>query len=270
MIHDYMRFIYSKPFFIFAGLLVVILIALILQTRGWLQPIEYAFQQAPRPVVAVVKSITEPIRTFFGTLGSLRGLVRENGELHNKVAILQQQQAIFDKLKLENDLLKKELNFKAQSGLQLEPCNVLSIDPQELSDAMVLSCGEGQGIKQGQAVLSNGFLIGKIVYVGGFTSTALLITNAQSSVDAKISKNNTEGVVKGSFGSGMVFDLVSQNAEVNPGDLVVTAGINDRIPKDIVIGEIGQVLSGPNDLFKKMSVTSPVRLRSVEYVFVVK
>lgn len=265
-----MRFIYSKPFYIFVGLLVVILIGLVLQTRGWLQPIEYAFQQAPRPVVAIVKSVANPFRTFFGTLGSLRAVVHENGELHNKIATLQQQQAIFDKLKQENDLLKQELNFKKQADLQLESCNVLSIDPQELSDAMVLSCGSGQGIKEGQAVLSNGFLIGKIVYVGNYTSTALLISNAQSSIDAKISKNNTEGVVKGSFGSGMVFDLVSQNAEVNPGDLVVTAGINSRIPKDILIGEVGQVLSGQNDLFKKMSVTSPVRFRSVEYVFVVK
>ncbi len=265
-----MRFIYSKPFYIFAGLLVAILLGLVLQTRGWLQPIEYAFQQAPRPVVSIVKSIADPIHTLFTTLKSLRSVVHENGELHNKIATLQQQQAIFDKIQRENDLLKQELNFKKQSDLVLESCNVLSIDPQELSDAMVLSCGSGQGIKVGQAVLSNGYLIAKVVYVGNYTSTALLISNAQSSVDARVSKYNTEGVVKGSFGSGMVFDLVSQSAQVNPGDLVVTAGINSKIPKDILIGEVGQILSGQNDLFKKMSVTSPVRTRSVEYVFVVK
>lgn len=265
-----MRFIYSRPFFIFASLLVIILIGLVLQTRGWLGPIEYAFQQAPRPVVSAVKSVADPVRTFFATLKSLRSVVHENGELHNKVAQLQQQQAIFDKIQQENDLLKKELDFKKQSDLQLQSCNVLSIDPQEVSDAMVLSCGSGQGIKEGEAVLSNGYLIAKVVYVGSYTSTALLITNAQSSVDAKISRNDTEGVVKGSFGSGMIFDLVSQSADVKEGDLVVTAGINSSIPKDLLIGEVGQVLSGQNDLFKKMSVTSPVRTRSVEYVFVVK
>ncbi len=106
--------------------------------------------------------------------------------------------------------------------------------------------------------------------MGSYTSTALLISNAQSSIDSKLSKNNTEGVVKGSFGSGMVFDLVSQNADVATGDLVVTAGINSRIPKNIPIGQVGSVLSGSNDLFKKMSVTSPVRQRAVEFVFVVK
>lgn len=265
-----MRFIYSKSFLFFAGTLVVIVIALAMQVSGWLQPVQYALLQAPRPVVSVVKAIAQPVYTFVKTLGSLRGLVNENNELRSRVTILQEQQVTFDTIKLENESLKNELKFVNQSPMQLEPCTVLSVDPQELSDAVVLNCGESNGIKEGQGVISSGYLIGKIVYVGSYTSTALLITNAQSSVDAKISKNGTEGVVKGSFGSGMVLDLVSQNAEVDPGDLIVTAGINSLIPKDILIGQVGQVLSGQNDLFKKMSISSPIRTRSVEYVFVVK
>ena len=265
-----MRFIYSKFFLFFVGGLLLVFIGLVFQVKGWLQPIEYALLQAPRPVVSLVRSVAEPIRTFVTTVGSIKGVVKENTDLRSRVASLQEQQAQFDKLKLENELLRNELTFEAQAPWQLESCNVLSVDPQELSDAMVISCGESNGIQVGQGVISQGHLIAKIIHVGSYTSTALLITNAQSSIDAKVSKNATEGVVKGSFGSGMIFDLVSQNADVAPGDLVVTAGINSRIPKDIVIGQIGQIISGSNDLFKKMSITSPVRMRSVDYVFVVK
>lgn len=264
------KFIYTKTFLALAVALLIVVVGLIMQARGWLQPVEYALLQAPRPVSNVVRSIADPVRTFFATIGSLRSVVQENAALQAQVIALQQQQVQFDKLKTDNDLLREELKFKAQSKLALESCTVLSIDPQELSDAMVLSCGKEQGIQEGQAVMSQGYLVAKIAYVGSYTSTALLISNAQVSVDARLSKNNTEGVVKGSFGSGMVFDLVSQNAEINAGDLVVTAGINARIPKDILIGEVGSVLSGPNDLFKKMSVTSPVRQRAVEFVYVVK
>jgi rod shape-determining protein MreC len=265
-----MRFIYTKPFLAFVITLLLIVIGLVMQTKGWLQPIEYALLQAPRPISSTVKAVAEPIRTVFSTLGSLRSVVRENGQLRAQVAQLQQQQIQYDKLKTDNDLLREELKFKAQSDLQLESCTVLSIDPQEITDAMTISCGREQGIEVGQAVISQGYLIAKVVIVGEYSSTAILISNAQSSIDAKLSKNNTEGVVKGSFGSGMVFDLVSQNAEVNSGDLVVTAGINARIPRNILIGEVGTVLSNPNDLFKKLSITSPVRQRAVEFVFVVK
>ncbi len=265
-----MRFIYTKTFLAFAITLSLIVVGLVMQAKGWLQPIEYALLQAPRPISNIVRGIAEPIHTVFSTLGSLRSVVRENGQLHAQVTQLQQQQVQLDKLRTDNEILRDELKFKGESQRQLEPCAVLSIDPQEISDAMVINCGKDQGMEVGQAVISQGYLIAKIAHVGNYSSTAILISNAQSSIDARLSKNNTEGVVKGSFGSGTVFDLVSQNADVAAGDLVVTAGINSRIPKDILIGEIGSVLSAPNDLFKKLSVSSPVRQRSVEFVFVVK
>ncbi len=263
-----MRFIYTKTFLVFATVLVVIFGLLIMQAKGWLQPVEYAVLQAPRPIAATFRTVVSPIKTIVTTLASLRGLVAENGELKARMAELQLKQVEYDKLAGENELLKNELGFVDSTELNLSPCTVLSVDPQDLSDALIINCGESQGIKVGQAVISNGFLVGKIIYVGNITSTALLITSPQSSVDAKISRNNTEGVLKGSFGSGIVFDLVSQNAEVETTDLLVTAGINDRIPAGILIGEVGQVLSGNNDLFKKMSIFSPVRFKTLQYVFI--
>lgn len=265
-----MRFIYTKTFVILAATFVLLSILFIFQRVGWLQPVEYALLQAPRPVVAVFRYIAEPIKTVVVTLSSMDDIVRENTELSAKVVKLTEQQALNDRLKVENELLRNELQFKKKSPLQLESCNVLSIDPQQISDTMVLSCGTAMGIKEGQGVVSSGHLIGKVVYVGEYTSTVLLITNGQSAIDAQSAKNGVQGVVKGSYGSGMVFDLVSQNADIAPGDLLVTAGINNRIPKDVLIGQIGQVISEPNDLFKKLSVVSPVDLRSLDYVFVIK
>lgn len=265
-----MKFIYQKSFVIFASGFVLLSVLFIMQKVGWLQPVEYALLQAPRPVVAVFRFIAEPVRTVFVTLTSMDDIVKQNAELAEKVVQLTEQKALNDRLQIENELLRTELQFKKKSPHQLESCTVLSIDPQEISDTMVLNCGAGSGVKEGQGVVSNGYLIGKIVYVGDYTSTVLLITNGQSSVDAQSSKTSVQGVVKGSYGSGMVFDLVSQNAEIAPGDLIVTAGINNLIPKDILIGQVGQEISEANDLFKKLSIISPVQLRSLDYVFVIK
>lgn len=265
-----MRFIYTKTFFVSVVLLVFVVLGLIFQSKGWLQPVEYALLQVPRPIASLVKTITKPIYVTFTTIGSMSNIVKENAQLKAQLVTLQQQQVQLDKYKNENDILRSELKFTSQTKYNLQPCSVLSVDPQGLSDAMILNCGHEQGIQEGQAVISQGYLVAKIIHVGSYTSTALLISNTQSSVDAKLSRNNTEGVVKGSFGSGMVFDLVSQNADVATGDLVVTAGINPKVPKDILIGQIGSGLSGPNDLFKKLSLTTPVRQRTVDFVFVIK
>lgn len=265
-----MRFIYTKAFALFSICLIILVIGLFLQVKGILQPIEYGLLQAPRPVASAIRSVTYPVRNFFSTIFTLRSIVRQNSELTVKVAQLQQAVADSDQTKAENATLKKELGFVQTSQKALQPCTVLNLNPKELSDAMILSCGESNGIAEGQAVLSQGYLVGKVLHVGKYTSTALLITNANSTVDATLSKNNTEGVIKGSFGSGIVFDLVSQNADMQKGDIIVTAGINNNIAKNILIGEVGDVLSKPNDLFKKVSVSSPINFHNISYVFVVK
>ena len=265
-----MRFIYSKYFLVFAGVIVIIFIGLVMQTKGWLQPIEYLLLQAPQPIVNSAQWALRPVSTVFSTLSSLPELVSKNTQLSNQVINLLEKQVTLEQIKIENQLLKDELNFKSRSSYNLQSCTVLSIDSQNTTDVINLNCGTDNGVQAGQGVISQGYLIAKIIHAGSFTSSAVFITNAQQSVDAKLSKNNVEGVVKGSFGSGLVFDLVSQSADVSVGDLVVTAGINPLIPKNILIGEVGQQLSGTNDLFKKLTITSPIKTHSIDFVFVVK
>lgn len=265
-----MKFIYSKTFLFFTTGLIFVVVALFMQAQGWLGPVEYVLLQAPKPAVSVVNSITKPITTVFHTLTSMKAIVKENAQLSTRISDYEQKLVVLDQLKIENELLKQQLGFKSKSGLNLEPCTVLSMDPQNTSDAIILNCGKDNGIQVGQAVVSNNFLVAKVIHVGGKTSTAVLITNSQSSVDAKVARTDAEGVVRGSFGSGLVFDLVSQSADLKQDDLVVTAGIDQNIPKNILIGKIDQTLSGNNDLFKKTTIVSPVRANSVDYVFVVK
>lgn len=265
-----MRFIYSKIFLIFVGVLVAVFIGLLMQAQGWLQPVEYVLLQAPQPVIRGVNVVTRPIATAVRTLGSLRGLVQENSELQQRVISLQESQVEFDRLASENEILKEELGFVGRTEFDLQPCRILSLDTQQSSDVINLNCGSEAGIEEGFAVIAKGHIFAKVVFVGNLTSSAVLLTNAQQTVDAKVSKNDTEGVVKGSFGSGLLFDLVSQSAEVGQGDLIVTAGIDPKIPRNILIGEVGQQLSGPNDLFKQLTVLSPVKVNVIDHVFIVK
>jgi rod shape-determining protein MreC len=268
-----MRFIYSKAFLWFSICLVVLVALLFFQSRGWLSPVEYIVAQAPRPLSRLVNSIVSPVKNFTHTVGSLRQVVDENARLQSDLLIARQQAVESSRLASENDLLRQELGFKKKSALNLHSCSVISRDPEQLADALVIDCGESQQIKEGQAVLSQGYLVGKVFHVGKFSSTVFLITNAQSSVDAQIiapKADRVTGVVKGSFGSGIIMDFISQNAPLNKGDLITTAGISDVIPKDILIGEVGQQLSKPEDLFKKASIVSPIDFRNLDFVFIVQ
>jgi len=265
-----MRFIYTKAFAYFFFFLVLVAGLTFLEVKGLSDPIKRAFLNAPRPVIILVRSVTSPVKSFFTTLYGLRGISEENTELASKIFLLESQLVQYDQARKENEALKKELGFIAGVKDSYIPCSVLVYNPLGLSDTLIINCGTSSGIKEGQAVVSQGYLVGKVVYTSQHSSTVLLVTNSKFSADARMSKSGSSGVIKGSFGSGVVLDQLSQNEVIEKGQLVVTAGINDQIPKNILIGETGDVISQQNDLFKKVTVLSPLDFSQLRFVFIAK
>lgn len=265
-----MRFIYTRAFAIFSILVIVVFAVTFLELRGLGGFIRGVFLNAPRPIVAGTQKIMSPISSFFSTIYGIRGLAQENIVMHEKIHTLEQQLADFDQSQRENEALKRELGFIAVAKQTFIPCSVIAENPLGLTDTLVLNCGSDSGVEDGLGVVSQNYMIGKVNYVAKNSSTVLLITNSKFSADARISKSSDSGVAKGSYGSGIILDQLSQNAQTNKGDLVVTAGINDKVPKNILIGEIGDTLSNQNDLFKRTTLLSPVDFSNIQFVFVVK
>jgi rod shape-determining protein MreC len=265
-----MRFIYTKGFGIFFICLVIIAAMVFLQTTGHLGRLRKAFLYAPRPVITIFRNVALPVKNFFITIYQLHEITKENTILHNRIFMLEQDLSQLDQEKRENETLRKELGFVKNTKQKVVTCNVLSPNVFNFTDAITLGCGLDQGINEGQAVVSQGYLIGKIIHSEKGDSTALLITSSKFLTDSKISKTGTLGVVIGSFNSGLYIDQLPPDTIVEQGWLVTTAGINEKIPKNILIGEIGEIVSLPNDLFKKATVISPIDFDNLEFVSVIK
>ncbi|MDR3642154.1 MAG: rod shape-determining protein MreC [Candidatus Doudnabacteria bacterium] len=265
-----MRFIYTKAFAIFASCLAVLAILVFMQAKGWLDPLKLALLESPRPVIIMASGVTVPVKNFFSTIYQLRQITVENKQLQDRVNQLQQDMAQYQELTRENQDLRTELGFVKSSQLPLAACAVLSKNSFIQTDAVILNCGTDEGVGVGQAVLSQGYLAGKIISVGPHTSTALLITASSFSTDANVSQTGQSAIVMGSFSSGIILDQVPQTSALQTGWLVVTAGINPQVPKNIVIGQVSQILSSGNDLFKRAALLSPIDFSNLQFVFVVK
>jgi rod shape-determining protein MreC len=265
-----MRFIYSKSFAVFAGGLLLVALFILLQVKGFLNPVKNLALQAPRPVIFIAQSVTRPVKRFFNTVYKLKDITSDNAELTGEVHELRQELAKYEQVNRENEALRKELGFQRNSVLNLSPCSVLAQNPLNLTDTVVLDCGSDKGVEEGQAVISGGYLAGKIIYSKDGSSTALLVTNSKFSADAQLTRTGSEAIVRGSFGSGIFMEQLSQNAQLEKGWLVVTAGINDKIPKNILIGQVGDTVSNNSDLFKKATIVTPVDFENLDFVFVAK
>jgi rod shape-determining protein MreC len=265
-----MRYGSGKQNWVFAGLIVLALFLILVNKTGFLKPAESVAAQSPRPLVYVLNGIGGSFKSFFTYFSSVGKINRENAVLEEKVRTLEQEKIILQQQRLENEKLKKELDYRDESPLQFISARVIGKDPTNFSQTLILNAGENKGVKNGAAVLSQGVFIGKIVSVSSFTSQIMLVTDPQSNIDAQISSTGDNGIVRGSYGSGMVLDMISQNARINKGDEVATLGLTAQVPKGILMGTVGEFQSQKNDILQKATVIPSVDLKNLDFVSVVK
>lgn len=232
--------------------------------------VRFALYQPIRPISTAISKIFSPIQGFFKVLAKLKEIHFENQRLTGENNLLKSRIGELEHFASENDSLKKELGFVKKYDREKVACNVVGNDPEGIIGTLVLSCGVDEGIEQGQAVVTEGYLVGQVSFVGKTSCTARLITSSQSAIDIKLTRTGEQGVLHGSFNSGLVTELVSTTAEVRKGDFVTTAGINSLTPKDLSVGEVGEVISNPSDLLKKVTVISPVNFQEIRFVHVLK
>ncbi|MHB8871271.1 MAG: rod shape-determining protein MreC [Candidatus Doudnabacteria bacterium] len=260
----------SKQLGVFSLLIFLGLVLLVLSINGLSKPLESTGVQPSRPLVYIFSGVGNSFKSFFSYFSSVNSVNKKNAELSEQARKLLQENVSLQQYKLENEKLRDELEYRQRTAHNLVSATVLGKDPSGFSQSLVLNIGSGSGIKVGAAVLSQGYLIGKIVSVDSFTSKVLLVTDPQSTIDAQISATGDNGIVRGSYGSGMIIENLSQSALVNTNDRVITAGLSTEIPKGLLIGNVGQLQSQKSDLLQKATVISGVDLKNLEFVSVIK
>ncbi len=247
----------------------VVLLAF-LQLRGLTGFVTRTVASVPSPLLAPFRAASTAVRHGITNIASIRTLYVENAELKSRVQTLEQRIAELSNLQSENNTLKSTLGFASKPPTALVPCTVVGRDPEGISQTLLLSCGSNQGVTAGQGVVSSGYLIGKVILTSGSTATVRLVTAPTMVMDVRLATRQVSGALRGSFGSGLLVDYIPETTEVAKGDLITTAGINDKIPPDILVGSVSGIVKEQGALFYKITVTSPVDLRDLRYVHVLR
>lgn len=97
----------------------------------------------------------------------------------------------------------------------------------------------------------------------------LLLTDPESGVGALISRSRDYGVVVGGSGPDtLVMRFFSKDADVRPGDQVLTSGVGSVYPEGLVIGEVAEVYVPQPGLVKECYVKPAVDFAHLEEVLV--
>lgn len=114
-------------------------------------------------------------------------LARQNQLLRDKVLALSEANKQLAGAQAENDRLRDLLDFQRKSPKPLLAAEVTALKPSPQTDTVVLNRGIADGVHLHSIVVApNGALVGQVIDVSTHSSTALILTDENSSVGAQI------------------------------------------------------------------------------------
>jgi len=226
-----------------------------------------------------VMTIFSPVPRFVNWVGGsaqdmhhgyvdMRRAVNENVELRRKVASL-----TTENLKLrqsEGDLrrMRSLLAYAEQFDMQTSMAQTIMLDTAGRFKSIIIDQGSADGIQVNDVIANANGLIGRVVLTTKELAKVQLVTDNNCSVGALVERTRRQGVVRGSGGTVLqMFDIPSL-ADVQPGDRVLTAGIDGIYPRGIPIGVVTRSDPGQS-LFKTITVKPAVDFGTIEEVIVI-
>jgi rod shape-determining protein MreC len=214
-------------------------------------------------------SFSDGVRSNTQLYLDLINIKRENSQLkgeNQKLLTLLEGQSELEK---ENERLNQLLEFKNHSKMEIVAARVMSKDLVSDHNTIQINKGTHHGLKAGQAVITVGGVVGYIFRPGTFTSQVLLITDRYSVVDGIIARSRARGIVEGKNSSTLVLRYVEKSEDVQPGDLVVTSGLDNIFPKGFPVAKVEAVENKTYSVSLKVELKPVVDPDKIEEVFVI-
>jgi rod shape-determining protein MreC len=201
---------------------------------------------------------------------SINDLSKENASLKEQLEQKEADIVNLEAVKSENEQLKKDLGFaQANSQFQLIPATVMSYAPSGLYQAIILDKGERDGIKMDQAVVSGGYLVGKVKKVSDHSSEVWLLSNRNLVIPVTLSNSQTVGILKGSI-RGLIVENIPLDTKVDIGESIATSSLEGVVPNGIAVGKVEEIISSKEEIFITLRISSPINASNLTTVFIIK
>ena len=195
---------------------------------------------------------------------NLEALRDENGRLASELARLRLQQAQEAPRLAEAEEAVRLLGLRQQIPLELKAARVIfSLRPATFG-GLILDRGQDLELVPDQGVLAPEGIVGRLWSVGPTQSKVLPVDAPNASVSVMLMRSRATGVLQG-LGSGRaLIRYVSNQEVVQPGEAVLTSGLDRVFPRGLLVGQVAEVAKGELELRLKVHLAAPLdRLHAV-------
>ncbi len=207
---------------------------------------------------------------FSESLSSRRRLQEENDSLRTQQLMQEVQLQKLAALEAENIRLRELLDSSFKVGEKVLIAELLSVNLDPYKHQIVLNKGESNDVYPGQPLLDAKGVMGQVVHAGPYTSTAILITDTSHATPVQVNRNGLRTIA---LGSGTINRLelpyIPNNADIKPGDLLITSGLGGHFPPGYPVAEVAAVQHDPGHAFSRVVATPLAALNRSREVLLV-
>ena len=223
---------------------------------------------------------------LFGSVNAVRqlpdqatGVLLPRSELLKEIEALQRenQQLKFQNsqaasIARENDQIRAQIGWQRQQPWRLKPASVVLRDPANWWRTVQIDLGRRDGVTTNMPVLTSDGLVGRISSVGYARSQVVLAGDPSCRVSVRVVNPAHDMGVIGPGGplDNSLVDLsyLSGNANLKPGQQVVTSGEGGIFPPGINVGQIVDSRQAGFGLYTEARVKLSANLGAIEQVWV--
>ena len=245
---------------------------------SWAHPFRQVVLSIVSPIDRVLVGSTE----FFTRIS--RAVVTDTDDpselkrLHDEVRALQSQRdaAVAETARL-NRTIKSMIDCKTLTDAS--PLNPFPVDViekptkvlgvmQRTRGTMRIAAGRTSGIAEGDAVVHQKYVVGRVIWAGLDSSQVQLVTDPGFRAAAVTHPWGVEGTVHGEADTHCILKHVLKSDRVEPRDLVLTSGFAGVFPRGFVVGHVSKVASTYDARVPRVEVVPAIVPQDLETVLV--
>jgi rod shape-determining protein MreC len=204
------------------------------------------------------------------SLSSRSDLLDENETLRAQNLLLKGQLQKYAALEAENMRLRELLESSFKVGERVLVAELIRVDLDPFTRQIVINKGSNNDVFAGQPLIDADGIVGQVLKVSPFSSTAMLITDPSHALPVQ---DNSSGQRAIATGTGRPDELellhIPNNAKIAEGDLLVSSGLGGRFPPGYPVAKVSNIVKNPSQPYMRVIATPTAQLQRSREVLLV-
>lgn len=192
-------------------------------------------------------ALSAPVRWVGDVVDAGRGYLLsgvENRRLRQELAAAQSWKDQAIALRLENERYRALLGVRTEPPLPRVVARTVLDARGPFANTRLADMGSDSGITEGNPVMSEHGLVGRVVGLAARVSRVMLLTDVESRTPVLIANTNGRAILAGDGGGNPRLDYVRTHDPLRPGDRILTSGDGGVLPRGLPVGTVVKAYDG--------------------------